>query len=126
MVGVHLPSALVVVLAMIGVFGVLAHTVQQRSREYGLRMALGAPPSQVLWLVGSTVARLLAAGTAIGLLTALALGRILDSLLFNVPIFDPLTLAAVVLLIAGAATLATLAPARQALRVNPAASLRGS
>lgn len=119
-------AALVVMLAMIGVFGVLAHTVQQRSREYGLRMALGAPPAQVLWLVGSSVARLLLTGTAIGLLAALALGRALDSLLFKVAVFDPLTLAAVVVLISGAAVLATLAPALQALRVNPAVSLRGS
>ncbi len=119
-------AALVLVLAMIGVFGVLAYTVQQRRREYGLRMALGAPPSQVLRLDGRSVARLLIAGAAIGLLVAIALGRALDSLLFNVSAFDPLTLAAVVVLILGAAVLATLAPAWKAVRVDPAVSLRES
>lgn len=119
-------AALVLVLAMIGVFGVLAYTVQQRRREYGLRMALGAPPSQVLHLVGRSVARLLLAGAAIGLLVAVALGRALDSLLFNVSAFDPLTFAAVALLIVVAGALATLAPAWKAVRVDPAVSLRES
>ncbi len=119
-------AALVLVLAMIGVFGVLAFTVQQRRREYGLRMALGAPPSQMLWLIGRSVSHLLAAGAALGLLAALALGRALDSLLFSVPVFDPLTFIAVVLLIIGAAVLATVAPALQALKLDPAESLRGS
>lgn len=117
-------AALVLVLAMIGVFGVLAYTVQQRRREYGLRMALGAPQSQVLRLVGRSVARLLLAGAAIGLLVAVALGRALDSLLFNVSAFDPLTFAAVALLIVVAGALATLAPAWKAVRVDPAVSLR--
>ena len=77
-------AALVLVLATIGVFGVLAYSVEQRRREYGLRMALGAPPSQVLWMLGRSVGRLLAAGVGIGLLAALALGRALDTLLFDV------------------------------------------
>jgi putative ABC transport system permease protein len=119
-------AALVLVLAMIGVFGVLAYTVQQRRREYGLRMALGAPPTRVLWLIGGSVGRLLAAGAALGLLASLMLGRALDSLLFQIPAFDPLTLGAVVLLISCAALLAALAPAMQALKVDPAVSLRGS
>ncbi len=118
-------AALVLVLAMIGVFGVLAYTVQQRRREYGLRMALGAPPRQVLLLVAGNVARLLAVGALIGLLAAFALGRSLDALLFKVPTFDPLTLIAVAGLLALAAVLATLAPAWQALKVDPAVSLRG-
>jgi putative ABC transport system permease protein len=118
-------ALLVLVLATIGVFGVLAYTVQQRSREYGLRMALGAPPSRVLRLVGHSVARLLAVGAVLGLLAALMLGRALDSLLFEVSAFDLPTFVAVVLLIMGAASLATLAPAWQALRVAPATSLRG-
>jgi putative ABC transport system permease protein len=119
-------AALVLVLAMIGVFGVLAYTVQQRRREYGLRMALGAPPTRVLWLIGRSVGRLLVAGAALGLLASLMLGRALDSLLFQIPAFDPLTLGAVVLLISCAALLAALAPAMQALKVDPAVSLRGS
>ncbi|MBD8524268.1 ABC transporter permease [Pseudomarimonas arenosa] len=119
-------AALVLVLAMIGVFGVLAYTVEQRRREYGLRMALGAPPAKLLWLVGRHVAGLLAAGFVLGLLAALPLGRALQSLLFEVTAFDPLTLLAVVLLLISAAVLATIAPAWQALRVDPAVSLRGS
>ena len=119
-------AALVLMLATIGVFGVLAYSVEQRRREYGLRMALGAPPSQVLWMLGRNVGRLLAAGVGIGLLAALALGRALDSLLFDVTAFDPLTFGAVTLLLATAAVLATLAPAWQAMRVDPAVSLRGT
>lgn len=119
-------AVLVLVLAMVGVFGVIAYNVQQRQREYGLRMALGAAPTGVLWLVGRSVGRMLAAGTAIGLLAAIALGRALDTLLFAVSSFDPMSFAAAVLLIAVAAVIATLAPALGALRVDPAVSLRGS
>jgi len=118
-------AALVLALAMIGVFGVLAFTVEQRRREYGLRMALGAPPAKVLWLLGRRVAGLLAAGITLGLLAALPLAHALQSLLFNVGTFDPLTLVSVVLLLIGAAVLATLAPAWRAVRVDPAVSLRG-
>lgn len=118
-------AALVLALAMIGVFGVLAFTVEQRRREYGLRMALGAPPARVLWLLGRRVASLLAAGIALGLLAALPLAHALQSLLFNVGTFDALTLISVVLLLIGAAVLATLAPAWRAVRVDPAVSLRG-
>lgn len=118
-------ATVVLVLAMIGVFGVLACTVQQCRREYGLRIALGASSAQVLWLVGRSVGRLLGIGAVLGLFGALALGHALDSLLFQVPVFDPLTLVAVVLLLTSAAILAALFPAWQALRVDPAVSLRG-
>jgi len=119
-------AGLALVLAMIGVFGVLAYSVQQRRREYGLRMALGASRSRIVWMVGRSVGRLLAAGTILGLIAAFMLGRALETLLFKVPAFDPLTLGAVTLLLAAAAILATLSPAWQALRVDPAVSLRGS
>jgi ABC-type antimicrobial peptide transport system permease subunit len=77
-------------------------------------------------LLGRSVGRLLMVGGALGLLGALALGRTLDSLLFQVPALDPLTLVSVMLLLAFGAVLATLAPAWQALRVDPAVSLRGN
>ncbi len=119
-------AGLVLLLAMIGVFGVLAFSVQQRRREYGLRMALGAPRSQIVWMVARSVGRLLAVGAVIGLIAALMLGRALESLLFSVPAFDPLTFGVVSLLLGAAAIIAALAPTMQALRVDPAVSLRGS
>ena len=118
-------AVLVLLLAMVGVFGVLAYSVQQRQREYGLRMALGAAPKQVLVLVGRNVLRLLLAGVGLGLLAAAALGLALDGLLFKVQAFDPFTLCAVTVLMVLASLLAMAAPAWHALRVDPAVSLRG-
>ncbi len=118
-------AGLVLVLAMIGVYGVLSYAVQQRQRDYGLRMALGAGPRHVLGLLAGSVGRLIGAGIALGIVLALVLGQALASLLFGVRSFDPLTLLAVTALLALAAVLATLAPAWRAVHVDPAVSLRG-
>jgi predicted permease len=111
-------------LAALGVYGVAAYTVARRTREMGVRLALGARPSQVLGLVVGQGTRAVAVGGALGLLGAFALGRALASLLYGVRPADPATLAAVALTIAAAGVVASLAPARRAARLDPALALR--
>ena len=118
-------AALALVLAMVGVFGLLAYTVQQRTRDFGVRMALGAGPRDVLHAVLRSAARLLAAGAAIGIVLALALGQLLSTMLVGVAPFDPLTAAGVAALLVLAAGVATFAPAWRAARVDPVVALRG-
>ncbi len=117
-------AAVALVLAAVGLYGVLAHMVGQRTREIGIRMALGARPSQVRRMVSGQAATLAGAGAAIGLGAALAEGRILRSLLFEVSPTDPATLAAAVLVLLLVAALAAWLPARRATRVDPATTLR--
>ncbi len=111
-------------LAAIGIYGVLAYTVVQQTREIGIRMALGANPGRVLRLVLLRGLQLAGAGTAIGVLAALLLTQLLNSLLFDVSATDPLTFAAVAGLLLGAALLACYLPARRAMRVDPMVALR--
>ncbi|MBF5045668.1 ABC transporter permease [Aggregicoccus sp. 17bor-14] len=111
-------------LAGLGLYGVIAFGVAQRSREVGIRLALGARPAQVLRLVVGQGLRLALAGVALGLVLALALGRLLGGLLYGVQPADPLTLLAVPLLLTGVALLASWVPARRATRVDPASTLR--
>jgi ABC-type antimicrobial peptide transport system permease subunit len=111
-------------LAALGLYGVIAYGVAQRSREVGIRLALGARPAQVLRLVVGQGLRLTLAGVALGLVLALGLGRLLGGLLYGVAPSDPLTLLTVPLLLAGVALLASWVPARRATRVDPASSLR--
>jgi predicted permease len=118
-------STLVLVLAATGVFGVLAYAVQQRRRDLGLRMALGAAPRAVVRMVARSALRLLLVGAAIGLLVALVLGQLLGSMLFGVEPFDLTTLLLVGLLLAVSAAIATLVPAWRAAQVDPAVTLRG-
>jgi putative ABC transport system permease protein len=117
-------AALALVLAMIGVFGILAYSVQQRVRELGVRMALGASVGDVLRLVLASAARLIAAGSAIGLVLAALLGRLLTTVLFGVDPLDPLTFGLAVLVVAGTGALAIAAPAWRASRIDPAIALR--
>jgi len=111
-------------LAAVGLYSVLAHLVGQRTREIGLRIALGATPGQVGWLIARQSMALVGLGTAIGLAGALAGGRAIRSLLFEVSPLDPLTFATAVSLLMAAAFAATCVPARRATRVDPTSALR--
>jgi putative ABC transport system permease protein len=117
-------AGLALLLAMVGVFGVLAYSVQQRTREFGVRMALGASLTDVLRLVVGSAVRLIAAGAAIGLAVAAVLGRLLATVLFGVQPLDPLTFASVTIVLALTAAVATAAPAWRAARIDPAVTLR--
>jgi putative ABC transport system permease protein len=117
-------AALALGLAMVGVFGVLAFSVRQRAREFGIRMALGARAFDVMAIVLEAGVRLTMAGAVIGLAGALVLTRFLATLLFGVTPLDPPSLAASIALIAVCALLACAVPAVRAVRVAPATALR--
>lgn len=111
-------------LAATGIYGLIAYSVAQRTREFGIRMALGARPRDLLRQVLDEGLRLTFLGVVFGLLGALALTRLLEALLFGVSAFDPVTFGAVPLLLAAAAGLASYLPARRASLVDPAMALR--
>jgi len=117
-------AALALVLAMVGVFGVLAYTVQQRQREIGVRMALGATSAGVIWLVFREAGRMIAAGAVVGMVLAGFSGRLVTTFLFGVDPLDPLTFASVPLVILFTAIVAAAAPAWRASRINPADAFR--
>ncbi len=117
-------AALALVLALVGVQGVLGYAVQRRAPEVGIRMALGATPGSVARLVLGEGVRLAAVGVAIGLLIALAASRLLAGLVFGVATTDPATFAAVTVAVLATAGLASWLPARRAVRGNPVEVLR--
>jgi putative ABC transport system permease protein len=117
-------AVLALLLAGLGIYGVMAQTVAQRTPEIGVRMALGARTGNVLGMVLRQGALLAASGIAIGLVVSLALGRVMSSLLFAVEATDPLTFALVSLLLGAVALLACYLPARRAATVDPIAALR--
>jgi putative ABC transport system permease protein len=117
-------AALALVLAAIGIYGVISYNVSQRRHEIGIRMALGARPADVLRGVLGEGAELAGAGTAIGLALALALTRYLQTLLYEVSATDPAVLAASAAILAAVALAAALLPARRATRIDPMAALR--
>jgi putative ABC transport system permease protein len=112
------------VLAVIGLYGVISFLVTQRTQEIGVRMALGASRGDILRLVMGKSLRLIVWGTVLGLAAALAVSRVLSSLLFSISPHDPVTFALVTLLLAFVALAATLIPARSAARVDPMVALR--
>ncbi len=111
-------------LASIGIFGVLNYTVAQRTQEMGLRVALGAQRRDVLRLVLGQGTRLILLGLALGLVVSFALTRVLAGMLFGVTPTDPGTFIVVSLLLAGVALLACYLPARRATKVDPLVALR--
>jgi putative ABC transport system permease protein len=117
-------AAVALVLAATGVFGVMSYSVAQRAREISIRMALGAVPGDVMRMVVGRALGLSAIGIGVGLVAALALGRFIQGQLFGVKLFDPVTLAAVALVLGASAALASFLPARRATRFDPVNALR--
>ncbi len=117
-------AALALVLACVGIYGVMAYIVSQRTQEVGIRMALGAARHDVIRLVVGRGARLCLVGVAVGLAGAVALTRVMGNLLFNISPTDPATLAGVGALLIVAALAACLIPARRAASVDPMQALR--
>jgi putative ABC transport system permease protein len=110
-------------LAMVGLYGVMAYITSERTREIGIRMALGAQRANVLWLVLRQSLAFVCAGMATGIVTALATTRVLAALLYGIGAADLFTYGAVVLLLGLAALAATYVPARRAMRVDPMVAL---
>jgi putative ABC transport system permease protein len=117
-------AAAALMLAIIGVHGVLSYAVAQRTREIGIRVALGAGLADVRWLVVSDGIRLSVTGLTVGLLGALALSRLMRALLYGIEVYDPLTFAGVAVLLGAVALVACWLPARQAARVDPMVAMR--
>jgi putative ABC transport system permease protein len=117
-------AALAMVLSAVGVYGVMSYSVNQRTNEIGIRMALGAKAADVFRTIVGHGARLALAGVGIGLAAALALGHALRGFLYGVTSTDPLTLGAVALLLASVGISASYVPARRATRVDPVIALR--
>ena len=117
-------AGVAVVLASLGIYGVIAYTVTQCTRELGIRMALGASQADILALMVGQGLRMTLVGVGIGLALSLGLGRLLSTLLYGIQAHDPLTFVAVAALLVGVALVASWLPARRAARVDPAVTLR--
>jgi putative ABC transport system permease protein len=117
-------GGLALFLAVVGIYGVKAYTVAQRTREIGIRMALGASTKATVWLIVREGLILTIAGIALGLLLAAGVARLLSSLLYEVSALDPLAFSVAPLILATVSLVATYIPARRASKVNPIAALR--
>jgi predicted permease len=115
---------LALILAATGIYGVMAYAISRRTREIGIRMAIGASQGQVLAMVARRALILIGSGTVVGLAVALAAGRLLEKILYGIQPSDPMTLAIVLLLMLAIATLACWIPVRRAIRINPVTALR--
>jgi putative ABC transport system permease protein len=122
LLGVFAAAALL--LAAVGIYGVMCYSVSQRTHEIGIRLVLGAEQTEILKLILRRGAKLALLGVATGILAAMALTRLMSSLLFGVSPSDPATLAAVVMLLMLVAMVACYIPARRAMRVDPTVALR--
>ena len=111
-------------LAVIGIYGVIAYLVAQRTQEIGIRLALGAPRSAVLWLVSSQGLRMALAGVAIGLMGTMLTARSLTGMLYGISALDPLTLASASVVLMAIALAACALPARTAAKIDPMQALR--
>jgi ABC-type antimicrobial peptide transport system permease subunit len=117
-------ASVALVLATIGIYGVMAYLVNQGTRELGIRIALGASPGNILRLVVRQGMVLAFSGVAIGLVAAFLLVRLMRSMLFGVEVTDPITFTGISLLLAIIALLACYIPAQRAARIDPMISLR--
>jgi ABC-type antimicrobial peptide transport system permease subunit len=117
-------GGLTLLLATIGVYGIMAYGVNRRRNEFGIRIAVGATPVQVIRLVSGEMARVLAAGLVIGGLIAMASTRVLRTFLYGVEPTDPAAFAGAIVILGVVAVCATLAPALRASRVDPVRALR--
>jgi ABC-type antimicrobial peptide transport system permease subunit len=117
-------AGLALLLACIGVYAVMSYAVRLRTREIGVRMALGARPRNICGLIVAAGARLIVAGTVLGLAGAFAITKLLSSLLYGVTATDPVTFIAVVLMLGTVALGACYVPARRAMYVDPINALR--
>jgi putative ABC transport system permease protein len=117
-------AAIALVLAAVGIYGVVSYGTRQRTHEIGIRMALGARAQQILWLVAGQNAKWLLIGITTGVASALALTRLLGAYLYAVRPTDPLTFVAVALLLLAVALLAVYIPAHRATKVDPMVALR--
>ena len=118
-------AGVALMLAVIGFYGLMSYSVQQRTQEIGIRIALGAVPSDVRNMVLLQGLRLAAAGVVLGVGAALLLTRVMVSLVFGIQTYDPAVFAGVALLLALIALIAALIPAHRATRVNPLDAVRG-
>jgi len=117
-------SVVALVIAAVGIYGVMAYNVVQRTGEFGIRMALGAQQRDVLRLVLTQGGKLIGVGLAVGLLATLGASYAMRSILFNTSAYDPLTLASITVLLGGVALVACFFPANRATKVNPIEALR--
>jgi putative ABC transport system permease protein len=117
-------GGLALALAIVGVYGVKAYSVARRRREIGIRMALGARPNGVQWMIIREGFVMLAGGVVIGLLLAVATGKLLSGMLYQVGALDPIAFSTAPLVLGAATLVATWLPARRATRISPMTALR--
>ena len=117
-------GGLALVLASVGIYGVISYAVSQRTREIGVRMALGARPADVLRMILTEGLKLVAVGVALGIAAALLLTRLLEGMIYGVSMRDPLIFVVVNLLLVTVSLAACYVPARRAMRVDPLIALR--
>jgi predicted permease len=117
-------AGLALLLAAIGIYGVMSYVVSQRQHEFGIRMALGAPRASVSRMVVSRGLRLAGVGVVVGIVLAAALAKVISSLAFGVNVWDPIAFAAAAVVLSAIAAIACYIPARRAMRVDPMIALR--